>query len=265
MSNDELQKAIDDITLGDAGMSAPVTPAMENSENNKLADEIANALAENDFEAVGPAPIMSGEMQQAPEAQQAPAIPEVKEEETPQMPEVEEPVAEMSEEMPEVAEPEDELEMKFTPEPVVEEKEESVEEPAEVPEMPEVAPSEAFEAEMEKMAKEAEEEPVEVPEMPEEVKEEPVVEEKVEEIKTEAEPSKDLEEVKKNALKELYPLLKDMNINPEQAYNICKEVAEMGEKEALGEAFEAAKKIADPAKRAEALFEIVKMIEGDEE
>lgn len=251
MSNDELQKAIDDITMSDAGMSAPVTPAMDDSENDQLADEMANALVESDFEAVEPAPIMSGETLMNTE------MPEVKEVEVPQMPEVAVKPEEEAVGMEEMGIPAPEMPMPamMTEPEVAVTSESTKEEPELIEAMPDVeAPIPEPEMEV----------PVEEPEVVEEVEKMPeeVAPEVVEKVETE--PTGDLEEIKKNALRELYPLLKNMNINPEQAYDICKEVAEMGEEKALGEAFEHAKKISDVNKRANALFDIVKMIEKDE-
>ncbi len=197
MTNDELQRAIDDITTSDGGMAAPVTPVMSgdaNEENEQLAGEFGGATA---APAMTPAEAVAAELNDQPVT-------------SPVMPAdsiAAEPVVEnIVDEAPVVAE----VAPAVTPEVV-----------------PEEASAPAFE-------------------MP-----------ATEEVKGDV----DLEEVKKNALRELYPLLKNMNINPEQAFAICKEVAEMGEKGAFQEAFEAARKISDDAKRAEALFSIVEMIE----
>lgn len=184
MSNDELQKAIDDITQSDAGMAAPVTPIMSGDDNDNGNDQLADEFSAN----VVPEPKIGEAVSAEPTFQP--------------------PVAEFNEA------------------------------PAE-PEVKQEIPEEAEE-------NAAPETPVE------EVKEEPKFEASTGEV--------DLEEVKKNALRELYPLLKNMNINPEQAFEICKEVAKDGEKGAIKEAFEAAKKISDDSKRADALLEIVEMI-----
>ena len=197
MNNDELQKAIDDITSSNVGAPVASTPVSDDAtdENEQLVNEFGTPTVE------AAAPAMSVVEQVAAELGEAPAAV------------VEEPVAPA--------------------------------EPVSIPEAPAMVMPE---------------EPV-VPAVETVAPAEPVVEEPVAAPANTTTDATNLEEVKKNALKELYPLLKNMNINPEQAYDICKQVAEMGEKDAILEAFEAAKKIGDDATRANALFEIVKMIE----
>lgn len=229
MSNDELQRAIDDITSG--GASTPVMPAPA---SNGVVDE--NEELVNEFGGVAPTkPAMSVAEQVAAELGETP---------TSAVPIVEPAGSSVSDEPSVPAEPVAPIE------PVAlgvdQAVENSINEPV-VPEMP-AAPDMSEEGSM--MADSAAPETPEVSEVPEELKmEEPVTAGDV-----------DLEEVKRNALRELYPLLKNMNINPEQAYDICKQVAEMGEKGAIAEALEAAKKISDDQTRANALLEIVEMI-----
>lgn len=198
MNNDELQKAIDDITSSD--VVAPVSPAPV---NNGVTDE--NEQLINEFGGDKPAqPAASVAEQVAAELNDMPVPPS--------------PV-----------------------EPIAPEPEKSVDEPVMSVELEQpVAANEPMAAE---------------PEVPD------FSATTGEVTAAAANDVVDLEEVKKNALLELYPLLKNMNINPEQAYDICKQVAEMGEKDALKEAFEVAKKISDDTTRANALFEIVEMIE----
>lgn len=206
MSNDELQRAIDDITQnGGAGMAVPTTPVMgDNDENEQLAREFGGDDAGDAMGQTGDvAPIAPATPSFATEAPSEPVT-------TPTMPEAAPVMSQSDFEAPKADAEVMEEAPKF--------------------DLPEVEKTE----EVEKAAPEVEKG-----------------------VNADA----DLEEVKKSALKELYPLLKNMNINPEQAFEICKEVAEMGEKGAFNEAFEAAKKISDDNKRANALFEIVQMID----
>lgn len=91
---------------------------------------------------------------------------------------------------------------------------------------------------------------------------ETVKEEKVVETTIEKPKDAELEEVKINALKELYPLLEKMNVNSRQKFDICmKVVEETGEKGATESALSAAKGIADEEERGECLMKLVDIID----
>lgn len=235
MSNDELQKAIDDITNSGAADVAGGETAGEAAVN--LDAMVGNAMPE------------------VPEVPEMPTMP-MPETAAPamSMPEVAMPVA-PAPEMPAVPAPEvaqmattpEMSTMTVAPEIPAPETPAPVETP-EVPKMTEVAPEMPAAPEMPKM-----------PEMP-------VVEAAPEMPKIETEEKEvggELEEIKKDALLELYPLLDKMKVNSKQKFDICmKVVNKTGEKKALGGAMKAAKEMSDPDEKGAALMQIIEKIDA---
>lgn len=73
--------------------------------------------------------------------------------------------------------------------------------------------------------------------------------------------SGDLEAVKTAALIELYPLLPTMNVNPRQKFDICMTVIEKtGDKGAASIALDAAKQIVDATEKGDCLMKLVEQI-----
>lgn len=73
----------------------------------------------------------------------------------------------------------------------------------------------------------------------------------------------ELKEVETAALIELYPLLAKMNVNPREKFDICMKVLEKtGEKGATSAALDAAKEIVDEAEKGECLVKLVEKIEN---
>ena len=177
MNNDELQKAIDDITRDNAA-PAPVDASV--ADNEALANEIAAAMP----------------------AETAPVEPAT--------------------------------EMPAAPAPVV-------------PEAPAMPPAEAAPAPAPQ--------PVEVAPQP---APEIVMNPSVSSVGAPgvSAPSSDLEAVAREAMKELYPLLDKVSMEPEEKFEICMEVAET-DKSAISVALSAAKQFSDETKKAEALLQII--------
>ena len=70
----------------------------------------------------------------------------------------------------------------------------------------------------------------------------------------------DVEKVKDDAKVELYPLLDKVNLDAKRKFEICVEVVEkIGDKGALSAALQAAKEIADPTEKANALLKIIEL------
>jgi hypothetical protein len=75
-------------------------------------------------------------------------------------------------------------------------------------------------------------------------------------------PSGDLDEVKQEALSELRPLVDKLNVNPEEKFDTYLLLLRSTDDKALiAPAHEAAKAIADEARRAQALLDIIKEID----
>jgi len=74
--------------------------------------------------------------------------------------------------------------------------------------------------------------------------------------------SGDLEAIKKDALSELRPLVDKLNVAPEEKFDTYLLLLRSTDDQALiGPAHEAAKTIADEARRAQALLDIIKEID----
>ena len=225
MSNDELQKAIDDITSGDNGTVAPVassddTATVSLPEEMGLGQQGEEKIAENSFEMpafsapAAAAPDLSG-LEQAmasekPEEKTGAESVAVPNFEVPSIPS-----ADTLPKEPEIAAPE-----------------------VTVPtEAPAEAPAD-FGADT--VASE-----VKMPELSETGPEDP-----------------QLKEVETAALLELYPLLEKMNVNAREKFDICMKVIEKtGEKGASAAALSAAKEIADETEKGECLVKLVEAID----
>ncbi|MBQ6395994.1 hypothetical protein IJH89_00200 [Candidatus Saccharibacteria bacterium] len=215
MSNDELQKAIDDITRDNA---APVAPEAGAVANEALANEIAGAPSKGEGLALNPL----GEMPAAP----APAVPE-----TPGMP----PAGEASGEQ-EVSEG------------VGQEVENAIKD---------MGADEASAVEVSNTSRDGGIAPVQA------FSDEQAAEIKIgtsapAEQANSSMKSEDLGRIEKEAIKELYPLLAYVDLPAEGKFEICMKVAEEDSR-ALGNALEAAKRIRDEKKKAEALLKIVEL------
>lgn len=198
MNNDELQKAIDDITRDSV---APAPAESDAADNEALADEMAAAPVKGEGVTLQPTA-------EAPAAAPAPAPAPAPE--------------------PVVA---SEVNMPVAPAPVVPDT------PAMPPAMPEapVAPRPVVAEETVAAAEVVAPAPAEI------------------------NGSVDLAGVEKEALKELYPLLDKVQMDPQEKFEICMKVAQ-DEKSAVSGALEAAKQIADEATKAEALLEIIEAV-----
>lgn len=71
----------------------------------------------------------------------------------------------------------------------------------------------------------------------------------------------DVEQINSEAMSELYPLLDVMNGYPEKKFEIALSIAKKGDKKALKTAFEAAKAISDSTVKGESLMKIIEAIE----
>ncbi|MBQ8996577.1 hypothetical protein IJ095_00915 [Candidatus Saccharibacteria bacterium] len=182
MNNDELQKAIDDITKETA--PAPAEPVA--AETEALANEIAGATAPTTGEGVALAPVAEAAPAAEAPAVDIPAAPAPAVPETPAMP----PVAEAPAAEPAPAEP--------------------------------VAPAPA-----------------------------PVVATEPEAAAT------GMDDIKKEALKELYPLLDKTDMTAEEKYDICMEM--QSEPDAIRNALGYAKQFTDMGKKVDALLKIYRM------
>ena len=67
----------------------------------------------------------------------------------------------------------------------------------------------------------------------------------------------DLAEVRKQALGELKPLLKDLDMPADKKFGMYKEIVDGGDKTAIGDAYETAKSISEPKEKADALLFII--------
>lgn len=225
MSNDELQKAIDDITKSDAGGVAEGT-----SENEALVDEMVQAGMPTTGEGLPLAPLGgadgTGVLATDAVAPEMAAAPEIKIPEIGAMPPAEEKPTGGNEGAGVLGA------NGMASEPV---KTETVATPAieTAPVAPEVSAT--------------------VPEAP--ITEPAAAEVNTPEINAPGVPA-DLAEIEKEALKELYPLLDKVKLPAEEKFEICMKVA--GEdKKAISGALEAAKEIVDETKRAEALLSVL--------
>lgn len=105
-------------------------------------------------------------------------------------------------------------------------------------------------------------EPVEEPVVP--VMPDPVITAPVEPVSasTVPAPSGDLESIKKDALSELRPLVDKLDVSPEEKFDTYLLLLRSTDDQALiGPAHEAARNIADEARRAQALLDIIKEID----
>ena len=220
MSNDELQKAIDDITKGDAGGATEGT-----SENEALVDEMVQAGMPTTGEGLSLTPMGGAEagagtnVAEAAEAiaPEMAAAPEIKIPEVGAMPPAEEkPVTSAPVSEPSVAAGATAIET--------------------APVAPEVSAT--------------------IPEAP--VTEPAAAEVSTPEISA-PKGSAELEEIEKEALKELYPLLDKVMLPAEEKFEICMTVYET-DKNALSGALEAAKEIKDEKLKAESLLKIIERV-----
>lgn len=77
-----------------------------------------------------------------------------------------------------------------------------------------------------------------------------------------AAPSGDLESIKSDALKELRPLVDKLNVSPEEKFDTYLLIIRSTDDSSLiGPAHEAARNIADEARRAQALLDVIKEID----
>lgn len=223
MSNDELQKAIDDITRDNA---MPVAPEANAAANEALANEMAG-VAPSKGEGVALNPLADLGQAPAPNVPETPGMPPVGPVQAAGVPVEGAQGGEAQSVAPEAAEA-----------PVAETVQETASvqgiEEADAKRGEEIAPVEA---------------------LSEEQAENLVIgEPKVEKAEASGE---DLEKIGKAAMKELYPLLEQVSLSAEEKFEICMEVA--GEEpKAISGAFEAAKRIQDEKTKAEALLRIVK-------
>ncbi|MBR3180780.1 hypothetical protein IKF63_01740 [Candidatus Saccharibacteria bacterium] len=200
MNNDELQKAIDDITRDNAA-SVPAEGGA--ADNEALAEEMASS-APVKGEGVALSPTAEIPAAPAPEVPVDPGMPPA----TPSMP----PAQEAAPAAP----------VAPAPAPA----------PAPIPEAPIVQAPEAP-----------------VPE----IAFNPSVTAEV------APQAGDMSEMLKEALRELYPLLDKVQMEPEEKFEICMKVAET-DKNAIAGALNAAKQITNETTKAEALLEIVEAV-----
>lgn len=121
---------------------------------------------------------------------------------------------------------------------------------------PEVAPVEVTQPSAE-MNAEVNSEPA--PEAPAE----PVASEGFEAPVNETVPAEDLSDVKQNILKDLLPLLDKTEKTPEEKFEIYKDaIATMHDVKTIEGAYKAATAIADETKRADALFDVMRVIDA---
>ena len=73
----------------------------------------------------------------------------------------------------------------------------------------------------------------------------------------------DIAQVKEAALRELFPLMDKINVNPVQKFRIYKDIVELThDKSVIEPAYSAARKISDERARAEALLFLVELIDN---
>lgn len=197
MNNDELQKAIDDITKE----TAPAPAETGAAETEALANEIAGVAVPSGAPTTGEGVTLNPVGAEAPVAPAAPEAPAI--------------------------------EIPAAPAPAV-------------PEAPAMPPSVAAPAETPAPAPE----PAPAPAEPVAVEEPKVVEPK-EEPKAEV---AGMDDIKKEALKELYPLLDKTDMTAEEKYDICMEMK--SEPDAMRRALDYAKQFSDVDKKVEALLTI---------
>lgn len=200
MNNDELQKAIDDITKETAAPTENVA-----AEAEALANEIAGVTVPSGAPTTGEGVALNptGAAEAAAPAIEIPAAPAPEVPEAPAMP-------------PKAAAPAPEAQP-------------SVAAPVEVPAAPV-----------------AEKPKMEVPEVPA-MEPEPAA----------SEVTGEMADIKKEALKELYPLLDKTDMTAEEKYEICMEM--QSEPDAMRRALDYAKKFEDTDKKVEALLTIYRM------
>ncbi len=215
MSNDELQKAIDDITKE----TAPAPAENVAAETEALANEIAGATA---GAAAGGAVAPSG----APVNGEGVTL----------SPQVSDSVAQAVEQATAQV---GNIEIPAAPAPAV-------------PEIPAMPPSAAVAMEPKAEAKAVE--PAETPKTVETEKAEGPV--RAEE-KTEKQEIAGMDEIKKEALKELYPLLDKTDMSVEEKFDIC--MGMQSEPDAIKRALGYAKQFGDADKKVDALLKIYRM------